>query len=359
MRASTPPILQPAEPFLDLSGEDIRKRMFLTTDPQGRELCLRPDLTIPVSRDYLASDRGRQAGRLLLSRPGFPPSRATAPARIHAGRHRILRPPRHGGRRCRDARARARGDGHYGLGHAGHPHRRRRAVCRADRRARSGAGLEAPADEGLQPQDLARARSRSAHPRAPRRHGRNIRACWRRSPAPTRRRRTRWSPICSRSPASPPSAGARSARSPTASSSRPRSARGPRCRTRSRALIERFLAIAGDPDAGRGRTARARGRCQARRSTPRSTCSRAAPASSPRAASISARIRFSTAFGRGLDYYTGFVFELHDSDAPSGGPLVAGGRYDGLLTRLGSASRDPGGRLRGLDRAARRARSAA
>src|ERR1700685_313699 len=50
-----PPVLQPAEPFLDLSGEDIRRRMFLTTDPDGRELCLRPDLTIPVSRDYLAS----------------------------------------------------------------------------------------------------------------------------------------------------------------------------------------------------------------------------------------------------------------------------------------------------------------
>ncbi len=25
-----PPLLQPAEPFLDLSGEDIRRRMFLT-----------------------------------------------------------------------------------------------------------------------------------------------------------------------------------------------------------------------------------------------------------------------------------------------------------------------------------------
>src|SRR5437588_4507548 len=56
----TPAILQPAESFLDLSGEDIRKRMFLTADPQGRELCLRPDLTIPVSRDYLASPRARQ-----------------------------------------------------------------------------------------------------------------------------------------------------------------------------------------------------------------------------------------------------------------------------------------------------------
>src|SRR5580658_2208142 len=60
---TAPPVLQPAEPFLDLSGEDIRRRMFLTTDPEGRELCLRPDLTIPVSRDYLASpDAGKAAG---------------------------------------------------------------------------------------------------------------------------------------------------------------------------------------------------------------------------------------------------------------------------------------------------------
>ena len=58
-----PAVLQPAEPFLDLSGEDIRKRMYLTVDPQGHELCLRPDLTIPVSRDYLASVQvGRPAG---------------------------------------------------------------------------------------------------------------------------------------------------------------------------------------------------------------------------------------------------------------------------------------------------------
>src|SRR5229473_921629 len=58
-----PAILQPADPFLDLSGEDIRKSMYLTTDPSGEELCLRPDLTIPVARDYLASPRaGKPAG---------------------------------------------------------------------------------------------------------------------------------------------------------------------------------------------------------------------------------------------------------------------------------------------------------
>ena len=58
-----PAILQPAEPFLDLSGEDIRKSLYLTTDASGEELCLRPDLTIPVARDYLASgEAGRPAG---------------------------------------------------------------------------------------------------------------------------------------------------------------------------------------------------------------------------------------------------------------------------------------------------------
>ena len=58
-----PPILQPAEPFLDLSGEDIRRSLYLTTDASGEELCLRPDLTIPVARDYLASPKaGQPAG---------------------------------------------------------------------------------------------------------------------------------------------------------------------------------------------------------------------------------------------------------------------------------------------------------
>ena len=60
---SEPGILQPAEPFIDLSGEDIRRSLYLTTDASGEELCLRPDLTIPVARDYLASpSAGQPAG---------------------------------------------------------------------------------------------------------------------------------------------------------------------------------------------------------------------------------------------------------------------------------------------------------
>ncbi len=52
------------------------------------------------------------------------------------------------------------------------------------------------------------------------------------------------------------------------------------------------------------------------------------------------KTRFSTSFGRGLDYYTGFEFELHHK-GNGAEPLVAGGRYDGLMTQLGSATPIP------------------
>ena len=48
-----PAILQPADVFLDRIGEQIRSRTYVFTDLAGDELCLRPDLTVPVSRLYL------------------------------------------------------------------------------------------------------------------------------------------------------------------------------------------------------------------------------------------------------------------------------------------------------------------
>ncbi len=50
-------ILQPADCFLELSGEDIRRRTYVFTDAFGKELCLRPDLTIPTCRSYLEKHR--------------------------------------------------------------------------------------------------------------------------------------------------------------------------------------------------------------------------------------------------------------------------------------------------------------
>ena len=108
-----------------------------------------------------------------------------------------------------------------------------------------------------------------------------------------------------------------------------------------RALIETFLAIGGDPD-----EAAAELRAFAR--DHKVALDAALDRFESRTGFLAARgvdvgrIRFSTAFGRGLDYYTGFVFELHAPSSPASGgegnngPLVAGGRYDGLMTRLGS-----------------------
>ena len=48
-----PSVIQPADVFLDQIGERIRSRTYVFTDLAGEELCLRPDLTVPVSRLYL------------------------------------------------------------------------------------------------------------------------------------------------------------------------------------------------------------------------------------------------------------------------------------------------------------------
>jgi ATP phosphoribosyltransferase regulatory subunit len=65
-----PAVLQPSEIFLDRSGEEIRRRTFLLTDPSGRELCLRPDLTIPVCREYVMS-KGTYPARLCYNGLAF------------------------------------------------------------------------------------------------------------------------------------------------------------------------------------------------------------------------------------------------------------------------------------------------
>jgi ATP phosphoribosyltransferase regulatory subunit len=47
-------ILLPAETLLDLYGEDIRARAYVTTDPLRGEMMLRPDFTVPVVQAHMA-----------------------------------------------------------------------------------------------------------------------------------------------------------------------------------------------------------------------------------------------------------------------------------------------------------------
>ncbi|SMY05983.1 ATP phosphoribosyltransferase regulatory subunit [Flavimaricola marinus] len=48
-------ILQPAETLLDLYGEDIRARAYVTSDPLRGEMMLRPDFTVPVVQMHMDS----------------------------------------------------------------------------------------------------------------------------------------------------------------------------------------------------------------------------------------------------------------------------------------------------------------
>lgn len=54
-------ILQPAGPLLDLYGEDIRARAYITHDPLRGEAMLRPDFTVPLVQMHL--ERGSSAAR--------------------------------------------------------------------------------------------------------------------------------------------------------------------------------------------------------------------------------------------------------------------------------------------------------
>lgn len=67
-----PSIIQPADIFLDQIGEAIRGRTYVFTDLSGEELCLRPDLTVPVSRLYLERHpRANVEARYCYNGPAF------------------------------------------------------------------------------------------------------------------------------------------------------------------------------------------------------------------------------------------------------------------------------------------------
>ncbi|MEO0982994.1 MAG: ATP phosphoribosyltransferase regulatory subunit [Pseudomonadota bacterium] len=57
-----PPIMMPASIPLELSGEAVRARLCVTVDGEGREIALRPDLTLAVAREEVARRRARDVG---------------------------------------------------------------------------------------------------------------------------------------------------------------------------------------------------------------------------------------------------------------------------------------------------------
>jgi len=326
-----PPVLQPAEPFLDLSGEDIRRRMFLTSDPEGRELCLRPDLTIPVSRDYLASPEAGKAVGFCYLGAVFRHREGAAAEFVQAGIESFGRADK----AAADAEMLALGleaTTHYGLsapeirmGDVGlfsafiaaldlAPVWKRRLVKDFNRKTSLAHDLDqitlSSANGAPEYQGVLTALSNS-DPKAAHHLVTDllsiagIAAVGGRSVAEIADRFLEQAAL----------------NAPT---------RLPR---ETRALIERFLTVRGEPD-------EAAGELRALAADAKLPLAPALDLFETRTGFLAARgvdvraIEFSTAFGRGFDYYTGFVFELHDARAK--GALVAGGRYDGLLTRLGA-----------------------
>ena len=63
------PILQPLNLLLDLAGEAMRARLFVVQAEGGEEACLRPDFTVAVARQHIES--GSASGRYAYEGPAF------------------------------------------------------------------------------------------------------------------------------------------------------------------------------------------------------------------------------------------------------------------------------------------------
>jgi ATP phosphoribosyltransferase regulatory subunit len=333
-----PSILQPAEPFLALSGEDIRRRMYLVNDASGREFCLRPDLTIPVALDYLAAGpAGRPASFCYLG-PVFRQRGDAAGEFLQAGIESFGR----GDKAAADAETLALGleaTAYYGLaqpeirmGDVGlfsaliealglPPLWKRRLVKDFNRKALLADDLDRLA--------LAGANKRSEYQGV-------LAALANSDPKGARALVADLLSIAGISTVGGRSVGEIADRfleqaELGASAALPRE---------TRALIERFFAVAGEPDAAAAELWKLAEAADI-------DLARALDLFETRTGLLAARgidtrrIKFATAFGRGLDYYTGFVFELHDPQGRADGQLVAGGRYDGLFARLGCAELIP------------------
>lgn len=331
-----PAILQPAEPFLDLSGEDIRKSLYLTTDLTGEELCLRPDLTIPVARDYLASGRAGQPAGFSYLGPVFRYRSGQASEFLQAGIESFGRQDRAAADAemlalaleataafgVRDVEIRT---GDVALFNALldalnlYPVWRRRLVKDFNRKI----SLE---------KDLERLAAATA---ATRSEYEGVLAAL----AGSDRRAALAFVTDLMSIAGTTNVGGRTTAEIADRFLEQSTLKGGALPREAIAVLKRFLSIAGNPD-------EAIAELRALTADAKLDLASAIDQFESRVGFMAARgidvkqTRFSTAFGRGLDYYTGFEFELHHR-GNGAEPLVAGGRYDGLMTQLGSTAPIP------------------
>jgi ATP phosphoribosyltransferase regulatory subunit len=331
-----PAILQPAEPFLDLSGEDIRKSLYLTTDLSGEELCLRPDLTIPVARDYLASDRAGQPtgfsylGSVFRYRSGQPSEFLQAGIESFGRQDRAAADAEMLALALEAAAAFGRHEVEIRTGDVAlfnalldaldlYPVWRRRLIKDFNRKI----SLE---------RDLERLTLATAS-------GRNEYEGVLAALAGSDRKAALALVTDLMSIAGTTNVGGRTVAEIADRFLEQSTLKGGALPREALAVIRRFLSISGN-------AGDAIAQLRAFTSDTKLDIAAAIDQFESRVGFMAARgieigkMRFSTSFGRGLDYYTGFEFELHGT-GNSVEPLVAGGRYDGLMTQLGSKTPIP------------------
>lgn len=329
-----PPILQNAAIFFN-SGEDIRSRLYLTSDQSGADYCLRPEYTIPVCRHYLASSAAGGAAAFSYCGPVFR-FRTDGPSEfLQAGLENFGRTD------CEAADAEilgmaldavaAVGQGNLAvrIGDAGlfrallealdlSPQWRRRIIrgYAQDKTldAIFAAGTKGTAHDhtgvlaALEGVDRQGARALVEDLLA----------------------------IAGISTVGGRTAGEIAERFLEQAALKS----GPDFPAESRKLIEDFLTIEADPD-------HASTQMRALAGSAGVDLAGVLDRFDARLGFIAARgldvgtFTFASRFVRNLDYYTGFVFEAHDQSSPNEKPIVGGGRYDGLLQSLGAAAPIP------------------
>lgn len=329
-----PDILQPASIFLDQSGEDIRGRLFLVSDPSGAELCLRPEYTIPVCRAYLDSAHAGAPAAFSYCGPVFRFRKGASGQSLHAGLEDFGRTDREAADvdvlACALEAAGAAGAGALDIrmGDAGLSRRFLEALAlpptwgrRIAQGIAHGRTLEAILQAG---ENGAKAD-----------HSGVLAALDGADKVGARALVEDLLSIAGITTVGGRSAGEIAERFLEQAALRG----GPGIPDEKKTVLARFLAVSGEPEGAAGALRRLAGDAGLNLNEPLDRFELRLHFLGARGVDVS-RVFFATGFARRLDYYTGFVFEAYPSGT-GGRAVVGGGRYDGLLRSLGAADDIP------------------
>ncbi|HEY3695540.1 ATP phosphoribosyltransferase regulatory subunit [Phenylobacterium sp.] len=330
------PILQPLGLLLDLAGEAMRARLFVVQAEGGAEACLRPDFTVAIARQHLeggaAGGRYTYEGKAFRASPGgdrpeeflqlglerFDVDGAAAPPAADVEIAALAWAAAAAGGR-RDLTLWLGDVGLFGAfiedlalpdalaarlkRVAGRPRLLQAELARAGGGAAAGrGGGELAARLAGLPEAQAAELLREVWALA------GVEPVGGRGPAEIAQRLVR----------------------------RAEAARAPALAPEQAEAVRRFLAISDEPQAALAQVKAAAGAVSP-------AVDAALAAWRTRLADLTARVpgarlRFAAALGHAFDYYDGLTFEIRSAALDGDRPVASGGRYDGLLARLGGTA---------------------